>query len=71
MQWYCRLSMKKKCSGLIILQLDSLVWETVSHRTHKPKIVDESLKKGALIGACNNPPSLARAQAPCTHKVGM
>ena len=33
----------KKCSGLISLQLDSLIWETASPRTHKPKIVNESL----------------------------
>ena len=33
----------KKCSGLISFQLDSLIWETASPRTHKPKIVNESL----------------------------
>ena len=33
----------KKYSGLISLQLDSLIWETASPRTHKPKIVNESL----------------------------
>ena len=27
------------------MQLDSLIWETVSPRTHKPKIVNESLIK--------------------------
>ena len=30
-------------SGLISLQLDPLIWETESPRTHKPKIVNESL----------------------------
>ena len=34
---------EKQCSGLIILQLVSLIWETASPRTHKPKIVNESL----------------------------
>ena len=33
----------KKCSGLIGLQLDSLIWETASPRNHKPQIVNESL----------------------------
>ena len=33
----------KKCSGLISLQLDSLIWETASPRTHKSKIVNESM----------------------------
>ena len=42
MQWYCRLVMKN-WSGFISLQLDSLIWETASPRTHKPKIVNESL----------------------------
>ena len=32
----------------ISLQLDSLIWETASPRTHKPKIVNESLS-GDLI----------------------
>ena len=35
----------KKCFGLISLQLDSLMWETVSPKTHKPKIVNVSLQK--------------------------
>ena len=30
-------------SGLKNLQLDSLIWETASPRTQKPKIVNESL----------------------------
>ena len=34
---------EKWCSGLISLQLDPLIWETASPRTHKPKIVNESL----------------------------
>ena len=34
---------EKKCSGLISLQLDSLIWETASPRTHKPKTLNESL----------------------------
>ena len=34
---------EKKCSRLISLQLDSLIWETASPTTHKPKIVNESL----------------------------
>ena len=38
MQWYCRLY-----TGLIILQLDTLIWETASPRTHWSKIVNESL----------------------------
>ena len=29
----------KKCSGLISLQLDSLIWETASPRSHKLEIV--------------------------------
>ena len=33
---------EKSCSGLIILQLDSFLWETTSPGTHKPKIVNES-----------------------------
>ena len=35
---------EKQCSGLISLQLDSMIWETASPRTHQPKIVNESLK---------------------------
>ena len=33
----------KQCSELISLQMDSLIWETAGPRTHKPKIVNESL----------------------------
>ena len=33
----------KKCFGVISLQLDSLIWETASPRTHKPKIANETL----------------------------
>ena len=40
---------EKWCSGLISLQLDPLVWETVSPRTQKPKIVNESLRSGPKI----------------------
>ena len=35
---------EKKCSGFISLQLDLQIWETASPRTHKPKIVNESLE---------------------------
>ena len=31
------------------MQLDPLIWETVSPRTHKPKIVNESLSMFLLI----------------------
>ena len=34
---------EKLCCGLISLQLDSMIWETASPRTHKPKIVNELL----------------------------
>ena len=34
---------EKLGSGLISLQLDSLIWETASPRTQKPKIVNEPL----------------------------
>ena len=34
---------EKWSSGLISLQLDSLIWETASPRIHKLKIVNESL----------------------------
>ena len=33
------------CSGLISLQLDPYIWKTASPRTHRPKIVNESLLK--------------------------
>ena len=47
MQCYCRLVMKKSVleSGLISLQLDSLVWETAIPRTHKPQNVNDSLEE--------------------------
>ena len=47
MQCYCRLAVKKSFleSGLISLQLDSLVWETATPRTHKPKNVNDSLEE--------------------------
>ena len=47
MQCYCRLAVKKSFleSGLISLQLDSLVWETAIPRTHKPKNVNDSLEE--------------------------
>ena len=48
MQWYRKLVMKK-CSGLISLQLDPLIWETVGPRTHRPKIVNESLNQSAQL----------------------
>ena len=44
MQWYCRLVMKNSVLDLMILPLDSLLRETASPRTHKPKIVNESLQ---------------------------
>ena len=42
---YCRIAMK-----LISLQLDSLIWETASLRTHKHKIVNESLGRCVEFG---------------------
>ena len=48
MQWYCRLVIKKWCSWLISLQLDPLIWETASPRTHEPKIVNESLRQDLI-----------------------
>ena len=43
MQLFCRLVMKNSFFGLIILQLDPLIWETASPMAHKPKIVNKSL----------------------------
>ena len=34
---------ERKCLGLVSLQLDQLKWETVSPRTHRAKIVIESM----------------------------
>ena len=41
---------EKECSGLISLQLDSLIWETAGPRTNKLKIVNESLPDAGIIG---------------------
>ena len=40
---------KKKSSGLISLQLDPMMWETASPRTHNIKIVNESLGPPVII----------------------
>ena len=48
MQWYCRLVMKNSVLDSS-LQLDSQILETGSPRTHKPKIVNESLEIVARI----------------------
>ena len=34
---------EKYCSELISLQLNSLIWETASPKTHKLNIINESL----------------------------
>ena len=43
MQWYCRLVIKNSVLDSKVCSWDSLMWETASPRTHKPKIVNESL----------------------------
>ena len=40
--------MKKKCSGLVSLQLDQLILDPMSSRTRRPKIVNESLHDDSL-----------------------
>ena len=40
---------EKECSGLISLQLDSLIWKAVGPRTNKLKIVNESLPDAGII----------------------
>ena len=50
-QCYCRIVKKNSVqqSGLKSLQLNPLIWETVSPRTHKPEIVNESLPRFCFI----------------------
>ena len=43
MQWYCRLVTKNSVLDSWACCWDSLILETASPRTHKPKIVNESL----------------------------
>ena len=43
MQRYCRLIIKNSVLDSKVCSWDSLIWETVSPRTHKPKIVNELL----------------------------